>query len=103
MNGRLCPQLEFAPRTPIEARVWGVAQGYGVWRTEWTTKKGEEHSNLRRLGLIVSEALSRLGPMTHEEREAVVDLLTSIEAGALQAAITGVESAAERDAEEGGI
>lgn len=101
MNGRLCPQVEFAPRSAIEARVWGVAQGYGVWRTEWIARKGEDGNSLRRLGVIVSEALARLGALAGDEREAAVELLAAIEAGALQAALTGIESDADRLKEDG--
>lgn len=86
----------------LEVRAWAVAQGYGVWRTEWLAEKGADGNRLRRVGIIASEALARIGTLDGDEREGVVQLLAAIETGALTAALTGVESEAERRKEDRG-
>lgn len=51
--------------------------------------------------LVMSEALTRANPADEDERDALIELLTAIETGAITGAHRGVETLEERRAEEG--
>lgn len=104
MNGYLCPQIEFAPQTPVEMRAWRASQGDGVWDFDWIEKEesGQRLSRRKPLGMKVGEALARCPPADADEREALVELFTAIEQGAVTGACKGVESIEDRREEEGG-
>lgn len=74
-----------------------------MWSFHWADEKvGDDWMKKRRPeGLRMGEALIRANPADDDEREALVALFTSIEAGAITGGARGVETADERSEEEG--